>query len=128
LLTLNRQPKNRRTLATDSGSAVVEFVLILLPFLFLATAQLNWLADVSERAELRAVAVEAARFGALADVTAEEAAGALRLRVAAFTGASASISLGPMVSVTIGFPSHQWFGWAASRIEVHGLAKAELQN
>ena len=125
---MSKWPDARRAFATDSGSAVIEFVLILVPFLFLASAQLNWLADVSERAELRAVAVEVARFGALADVTADEAAAALRQRVTAFTGAAASISFGPMVSVAIGFPSHQWFGWAVSRIEVRGLAKAELQN
>ena len=119
-------PPSKRT--DERGSAVVEFVLMLVPFVLLATAQLNWLADVIERSELRAVAVESVRYAALADVSPTEARAALDSRLAGFAGASGVLSFGSQDAISIRFPSHQWLPWSAGTLEVRSFAQAELSG
>ncbi|MFM6962988.1 MAG: TadE/TadG family type IV pilus assembly protein [Micrococcales bacterium] len=109
----------------EAGSAVVEFVLVLIPFLLLGGAQLGWLSDVVERSELRVLATDIARYAALADVTETEATASLEQKLKAFSGASGSVAKVNKVAVRVYFASHQW--WLAGRsIEVAGIATAEL--
>ncbi len=110
----------------EQGAALVEFVLILVPFVLLATLQINWLADVMERAELRAIAIETVRYAALADVTPSEATVQLNTRLRSFSGASGSLSFGSLDSISIRFPSHQWLPWSSRVLEVRSFAQAEV--
>ena len=112
----------------DEGSAVVEFTLIAVPFVFLAALQLSWLADVIERAELRAVAIEAARYAALADVTLAKASEHLNLGISKFRGATGQVSVGTQAEVQLSFPSNQLLNLGARRVEVAAFAQIELTS
>jgi Flp pilus assembly protein TadG len=113
-------------LRSDSGSAVVEFVLVFVPFALLLSLQLGYLADCLERTEVRQAAVEASHYAALADVSAAEAQHRLSDLIAGFTRVSASLAFSPSHAlVTARFPSHIWL-FSSIPIEVRSIAKREI--
>ena len=105
---------------------MVEFVLVLVPFVLLASAQFCWLADVAERAQVRAVAIDCARYSALADVTISEASLRLGQKLRAFPGAIGQIVDGPNIAVIVRLPSHQWLPWVNRLLEIRSFARKEL--
>lgn len=117
---------NSSRLAGDTGSAVVEFVLVIVPFVLLCAGQLGWLADSIERTQLRQIAIDAARYAALADVTQAQANAQLIKRLETYRTTSSTITFGTEMVVRISFASHQPFALGSSRLVVTAFAKREI--
>lgn len=102
--------------------------MVFLPFVVLSAAQIGWLADVLERTELRAIAVETARFAALADVTPDQANAHLAYELGSFLNTAGVIDFGSKIRVLISFPSHEILNINFSQIEVVAISQPELSK
>jgi predicted ATPase len=110
----------------ERGSAVTEFVLVLLPFILLLAAQLSYFADQLERTQLRQVAVQASRYAALADVANADASARLTQLLSSYPGVIGSLEYSvESVVVRIRFSSHIWLAPTWS-FQVASVAKREL--
>ena len=105
---------------------MVEFILVLVPFVMVAAWQLSWLADSFERTRLREVAIEVARYSALADVTELDARGYLAQRLQQLTAADATLSYANYVHVRLVADSHQFMNLTNHQLVVNAIAKREL--
>ena len=88
--------------------------------------QLSWLADSFERTRLREVAIEVARYSALADVTESDARAYLAARANRLPNTSFTLVYANYVQVRLIADSHQFLNLTNHQLVVNAFAKREL--